>query len=145
MTLKAPPLGGVTRVRTSSMTRRIWLIAGPTASGKSALALRLAEATGGEIVNADALQLYADDEASVADLVSKRLAAAGVVISIYYYFGWIKAAFFQQWTPPADTTDPRPARTPVTVVSGITLGCLALASIFIGFYQGPLGQWLTMK
>lgn len=36
------------------------LIAGPTASGKSALALRLAEATGGELVNADALQLYAD-------------------------------------------------------------------------------------
>ena len=36
------------------------LIAGPTASGKSALALRLAEQLGGEIVNADALQLYAD-------------------------------------------------------------------------------------
>ncbi len=42
------------------MTTRIWLIAGPTASGKSALALRLAAQTGGEIVNADALQLYAD-------------------------------------------------------------------------------------
>src|SRR5215217_62923 len=38
----------------------ILLIAGPTASGKSALALRAAEATSGEIVNADALQLYAD-------------------------------------------------------------------------------------
>lgn len=34
------------------------LIAGPTASGKSALALRLAEALGGEIVNADSMQLY---------------------------------------------------------------------------------------
>lgn len=42
------------------MAPRIWLIAGPTASGKSALALRLAERDGGEIVNADALQLYAD-------------------------------------------------------------------------------------
>ena len=42
------------------MKAPILLIAGPTASGKSALALRLAEATGGEIVNADALQLYAD-------------------------------------------------------------------------------------
>jgi tRNA dimethylallyltransferase len=42
------------------MQRRIWLIAGPTASGKSALALRLAETVGAEIVNADALQLYAD-------------------------------------------------------------------------------------
>jgi len=42
------------------MQPRIWLIAGPTASGKSALALRLAELADGEIVNADALQLYAD-------------------------------------------------------------------------------------
>jgi tRNA dimethylallyltransferase len=37
-----------------------WLIAGPTASGKSALALALAVATGGEIVNADSMQVYAD-------------------------------------------------------------------------------------
>lgn len=42
------------------MEPRIWLIAGPTASGKSALALRLAREIGAEIVNADALQLYAD-------------------------------------------------------------------------------------
>jgi len=35
------------------------LIAGTTASGKSALALALAEATGGVIVNADSVQLYA--------------------------------------------------------------------------------------
>ncbi|MEZ5912188.1 MAG: tRNA (adenosine(37)-N6)-dimethylallyltransferase MiaA [Paracoccaceae bacterium] len=34
------------------------LIAGPTASGKSALALELAERQGGVIVNADALQVY---------------------------------------------------------------------------------------
>jgi len=42
------------------MAPRIWLIAGPTASGKSALALRLAEASGAEIINADALQVYRD-------------------------------------------------------------------------------------
>ncbi|WP_294120958.1 tRNA (adenosine(37)-N6)-dimethylallyltransferase MiaA [Sphingomonas sp.] len=36
------------------------LIAGPTASGKSGLALRLAEATGGAIVNADSAQVYRD-------------------------------------------------------------------------------------
>lgn len=35
-------------------------IAGPTASGKSGTALALAEACGGEIVNADAIQVYAD-------------------------------------------------------------------------------------
>src|SRR3954447_23544392 len=36
------------------------LIAGPTASGKSALALALAEATGGVVINADSAQVYAD-------------------------------------------------------------------------------------
>ncbi len=34
------------------------LIAGPTASGKSGLALLLAEATGGTIINADSMQVY---------------------------------------------------------------------------------------
>lgn len=38
----------------------ITLIAGPTASGKSSLALRLARETGAVIVNADSQQLYAD-------------------------------------------------------------------------------------
>ena len=42
------------------MTPRIWLIAGPTASGKSALALALAQKLGADIIGADALQLYAD-------------------------------------------------------------------------------------
>ncbi len=36
------------------------LIAGPTASGKSALALEIAERQGGVVVNADALQVYAN-------------------------------------------------------------------------------------
>ena len=39
---------------------RILFIAGPTASGKSAAALELVEKTGGEIVNADAMQVYRD-------------------------------------------------------------------------------------
>jgi tRNA dimethylallyltransferase len=48
------------------MEPRIWLIAGPTASGKSSLALRLAEQTGAEIVNADSMQLYRDLRAITA-------------------------------------------------------------------------------
>jgi tRNA dimethylallyltransferase len=36
------------------------LIAGPTASGKSALALELAQKTGGVIINADSMQVYRD-------------------------------------------------------------------------------------
>jgi len=36
------------------------LIAGPTASGKSALALELAERTGGVVINTDSMQVYRD-------------------------------------------------------------------------------------
>jgi tRNA dimethylallyltransferase len=39
---------------------RLALIAGPTASGKSALALALAERAGGTVINADSAQVYAD-------------------------------------------------------------------------------------
>src|SRR5271156_6567082 len=39
---------------------RVVLIAGPTASGKSALALALAQKTGGVIINADSMQVYRD-------------------------------------------------------------------------------------
>lgn len=46
-------------VESSDIASRIWLIAGPTASGKSACALDLAERIGAEIVNADSMQIYA--------------------------------------------------------------------------------------
>jgi tRNA dimethylallyltransferase len=44
----------------SSSGKRLALIAGPTASGKSALALRLAEQQDGVVINADSAQVYAD-------------------------------------------------------------------------------------
>jgi tRNA dimethylallyltransferase len=47
------------------------LIAGPTASGKSAMALALAEREGGVIVNADSMQVY-----SVLDVLTARPTAA---------------------------------------------------------------------
>jgi tRNA dimethylallyltransferase len=40
------------------VAKQVVLIAGPTASGKSALALALAEKLGGSIVNADSMQVY---------------------------------------------------------------------------------------
>ena len=39
---------------------RAVLIAGPTASGKSALALAIAEEFDGVIINADSMQIYSD-------------------------------------------------------------------------------------
>ena len=44
------------------MTRRAILIAGPTASGKSALAVRLAQRHDGVVINADSMQVYRDLE-----------------------------------------------------------------------------------
>ena len=46
------------KLRWQNVERPLVAIVGPTASGKSALALRLAAAFSGEIVNCDALQLY---------------------------------------------------------------------------------------
>ena len=43
------------------MTRKpVILVVGPTASGKSTLALVLAEKFGGTIINADSMQVYKD-------------------------------------------------------------------------------------
>ena len=72
------------------------------------------------------------------------VAVVGVVISIYYYFGWIKAAFFETWRAPLleGETDPRPVRTPVGITAGVALGSLALATVVLGFYQGSFGDWL---
>ena len=49
------------------MTRPIAVV-GPTGTGKSALALELAELLGGEIVNADAMQLYRGMDVGTAKL-----------------------------------------------------------------------------
>jgi tRNA dimethylallyltransferase len=48
----------ITAIRTAKI--RALLIAGPTASGKSAAALALAESFGAVIVNADSMQVYSD-------------------------------------------------------------------------------------
>lgn len=69
------------------MEPRIWLIAGPTASGKSALALRLARAIGGEIVNADSMQLYAD-----LRIVTARPSPQEETQAPHHLFGTVDAA-----------------------------------------------------
>ena len=51
---------GIFGVGSLTKTGKAVLIAGPTASGKSALSLALAQKTGGVIINADAMQVYRD-------------------------------------------------------------------------------------
>jgi tRNA dimethylallyltransferase len=65
----------------------VLLIAGPTASGKSALALRLAERLGGEIVNADALQIYRD-----LRILTARPSAEDEARAPHHLFGAVDAA-----------------------------------------------------
>ena len=48
------------RVASLTQTSNAVLIAGPTASGKSALALALAEKRGGIVINTDSMQVYRD-------------------------------------------------------------------------------------
>jgi tRNA dimethylallyltransferase len=66
---------------------RIWLIAGPTASGKSAYALQLAERIGGEIVNADSMQIYAGLSVLTAGPSPEEMARAP-----HHLFGVVDAA-----------------------------------------------------
>jgi tRNA dimethylallyltransferase len=75
------------RMPASGSEPRIWLIAGPTASGKSALALRLARRLGGEIVNADSMQLYAD-----LCVLTARPARADTLLAPHHLFGVADAA-----------------------------------------------------
>jgi len=70
---------------------RIWLIAGPTASGKSAFALRLAQEIGGEIVNADSMQIYAGLRVLTAGPSPEEMAAVP-----HHLFGEVDAA--QSWS-----------------------------------------------
>lgn len=50
------------------MAERVIAVVGPTAAGKSGLAIGLARAMGGEVVNADSMQLYAGMDIGTAKL-----------------------------------------------------------------------------
>ncbi len=60
------------------------LIAGPTASGKSALAIRLAKATGGFVVNADSMQVY-----GVLDLLTARPSKVDMAEVDHFLYGHV--------------------------------------------------------
>ncbi|MEY9879102.1 tRNA (adenosine(37)-N6)-dimethylallyltransferase MiaA [Bradyrhizobium sp. USDA 329] len=63
------------------------LIAGPTASGKSALALELALATGGVVINADSMQVYRD-----LRIITARPTAADEALVPHRLYGHVDAA-----------------------------------------------------
>jgi tRNA dimethylallyltransferase len=63
------------------------ILAGPTASGKSALALELAAARGGTIINADSQQIYRD-----LNILSARPDAAAMASAPHRLYGFLDAA-----------------------------------------------------
>ncbi|MDA9503317.1 tRNA delta(2)-isopentenylpyrophosphate transferase [Bradyrhizobium sp. CCBAU 11386] len=63
------------------------LIAGPTASGKSALALELALATGGVVINADSMQVYRD-----LRIITARPTGADEALVPHRLYGHVDAA-----------------------------------------------------
>ena len=63
------------------------LIAGPTASGKSALALELALATGGVVINADSMQVYRD-----LRIITARPTRADEALVPHRLYGHVDAA-----------------------------------------------------
>ncbi len=84
------------------------LIAGPTASGKSALAVRLARALGGVVINADSMQVYKDlrvitarparDEEAAAPHLLYGHVDAGVNFSVGRYVADAAAILLEgQW------------------------------------------------
>jgi NADH-quinone oxidoreductase subunit N len=68
------------------------------------------------------------------------VALLGVVVSIYYYFGWIKAAYFDTWKlPPA--AGKAPVEEPVSVPSfggRFLLGLVCALILVMGIFQSPV-------
>ena len=81
------------------MSKKIILLAGPTASGKSKLAIYLAKKINGEIINADSMQIY--KEFSILSSRPKRSETIKIkhhlygIVSVKKYFSagdWLKEA-----------------------------------------------------
>ena len=65
-------------------TKQVILLAGPTASGKSALALALAQRLGGVVINADSMQVYRE-----LSILTARPAAADLAAAPHQLYGHV--------------------------------------------------------
>ena len=81
------------------MSKKIILLAGPTASGKSKLAIQLAKKMNGEIINADSMQIYKEFSILSSRPNNKEIKKAKHhlygIISVKKYFSagdWLKLA-----------------------------------------------------
>jgi tRNA dimethylallyltransferase len=124
--------------------RRAVLIAGPTASGKSALALAMAQQQGGIIVNADAMQVY-----DTLQVVTARPTDAEMALAEHRLYGTVAAArrfSTGQWLTAVgavmDSADP--AR-PLIFVGGTGLYFDALLNGFADIPEIPAATTLQVQ
>jgi tRNA dimethylallyltransferase len=80
-------MSGSYGVREGTASRIVVVVAGPTASGKSALALALAEAFDGVVINADSMQVY-----DALRILTNRPDAADLARAPHRLYGVIPAA-----------------------------------------------------
>jgi NADH-quinone oxidoreductase subunit N len=71
------------------------------------------------------------------------IAICGVAASIYYYFGWLRVAYFSDEADPAPTGAPLATTENTDLMLRVALAALAAASVILGFYQGPLGRLVS--
>jgi tRNA dimethylallyltransferase len=124
--------------------RRAVLIAGPTASGKSALALAMAQQQGGVIVNADAMQVY-----DTLQVVTARPGDAETAMAEHRLYGTVPAATrfsTGQWLTSVgavmESTDPD---RPLIFVGGTGLYFDALLNGFADIPEVPAETTLQVQ
>jgi tRNA dimethylallyltransferase len=89
-------------------------VVGPTAAGKSDLALRLAHALGGEIVNADSMQLYAGMDIGTAKLtVAQRQGVPHHLLDVWDVTETASVAEYQRLARDAIGSIQRRGRVPI--------------------------------
>src|SRR5579884_3874654 len=79
------------------MTPTVVVVVGPTATGKSEVGLALAEQLGGEVINADSMQLYRGMDIGTAKLTeSERRGVAHHLLDIWPVTATASVADYQQ-------------------------------------------------
>ena len=96
------------------MPELVIAIVGPTAAGKSDLALRVAHAVGGEIVNADSMQLYVGMDIGTAKLtVAERQGVPHHLLDVWDVRRTANVAEYQRLARDAIAGIQRRGRVPV--------------------------------
>lgn len=116
-------------------TRQRLILAGPTASGKSALALAVAEQTGAVIINADSMQLYRE-----LRLITARPSVTEEAQAPHALYGTLstaEAATAESWRQDVVTLLDGLGDTPALLVGGTGLYIKALMEGFADLPQVP--------